>query len=192
MLYFLVQFILCGWHYLGPVCQGVEHTLFSCDVVAAVPVEILVCMGWFPVNWCAEGASCSMVTSVSRKGSEPCCVGSTVNWMLGSWLLMCLRRSWLCSAWLMTKVSSTNLSHTEGGGGGAKGFDFKLFHEDVGYEGADGGSHGCILDLFIILTLEEEVSVGEAELQQGSYLWDGHVSSLWESSVLLESLFNYL
>ena len=30
-----------------------------------------------------------MVMRVSRKGSEPCCVGSTVNWMCGSWLLMC-------------------------------------------------------------------------------------------------------
>ena len=50
-------------------------------------------------------------------------------------------------------------------GKGIKGFDFKLFHENVCYEGADGGSHSCTLYLFIILTLEEEVGVGEAELQ---------------------------
>ena len=31
--------------------------------------------------------------------------------------------------------------------------------------GADGGTHSCTLYLFIILTLEEEVGVGEAELQ---------------------------
>ena len=48
---------------------------------------------------------------------------------------------------------------------GNKGLDFKLFHEDVCYERADGGSHRCTLYLFIILTLEEEVGVGEAELQ---------------------------
>ena len=48
-------------------------------------------------------------------GSEFCCVGSTVNWICGSWLLMCCSRSWLCSALLITKVSSTNLSHREGG-----------------------------------------------------------------------------
>ena len=48
---------------------------------------------------------------------------------------------------------------------GGKGLYFKLFHKDVCYEGADGGSHSCTLDLFIILTLEEEVGVGEAELQ---------------------------
>ena len=52
-----------------------------------------------------------------------------------------------------------------GVGEGLEGFDFKLFHEDVGYERAEGGSHSCTLDLFIILTLKEEVGVGEAELQ---------------------------
>ena len=56
-----------------------------------------------------------MVTRVSRKGIDPHCVGCTVNWMWGSWLLMCWSRSWLCSALLMTNVSSTNLSHREGG-----------------------------------------------------------------------------
>ena len=34
-----------------------------------------------------------MVTRVSRKGSESCCVGSTVNWICGSWLLMCCNKS---------------------------------------------------------------------------------------------------
>ena len=50
-------------------------------------------------------------------------------------------------------------------GCGTKDFYFKLFHEDVGYEGADGRPHSCTLDLFIIITLEEEVSVGKVELQ---------------------------
>ena len=56
--------------------------------------------------------------------------------------------------------------HGRGVGAGLKDFDFKLFHEDVGYEGADGGSHSCTLCLLIILTLEEEVGLGEAELQE--------------------------
>ena len=43
-----------------------------------------------------------------------------------------------------------------------------------------------------MLTLEEEVTVGEAELQQGGDLWDGHVGSLWKCGVLLQSLFDYL
>ena len=65
---------------------------------------------------------------------------------------------------LITKVSSTNLSQRDGVGACAKGINLKLFHENFGYEGADGGPHSCTLDLFIILTLEEEVSVGEAEV----------------------------
>ena len=47
------------------------------------------------------------------------------------------------------------------------------------------GSHSCTLYLPIILTLEEEVGMGKAELQQGSDLWDGHGSPLWEGVVLL-------
>ena len=35
---FFVQAVLCGGNCLCPVCQGVENTLFSCDVVVAVPV----------------------------------------------------------------------------------------------------------------------------------------------------------
>ena len=113
-----------------------------------------------------------MVTRVSKKGSDPCCVGSTVNWMWGSWLLMCWSRPWLCSALLMTKVSSTNLSHREGVGEGLEGFDFKLFHEDVSYEGADGGSHSCTLYLFIILTLEEELGCGVRQNSSREMIWE--------------------
>ena len=92
----------------------------------------------------------------------------------------------------MTKVSCTNLSHKEGGWGRTGGFDFKLFHEDVGYEGADGGSHSCTLYLFIILTLEEEEGVGKTELQQGDDLGNGHGGSLWKGRVLLKPVFDNL
>ena len=79
----------------------------------------------------------------------------------------------------MTKVSSRNLNQREEGWGeGGEGFDFKLFHKDVSYEGADGGTHSCTLDLFIILTLEEEVGVGQAKLRQGGDLLDGQAGSL--------------
>ena len=50
-------------------------------------------------------------------------------------------------------------------GDGTKGFYLKPFHKDVCYVGADGVPHSCTWDLLIILTLEEEVNVGEAELQ---------------------------
>ena len=92
----------------------------------------------------------------------------------------------------MTNVSSTNLSNREGVGTGLDGFDLKLFHDDVGYEGADGGSHSCTLYLFIILTLEEEVGVGKAELQWGDDLGDGHGGPFWECGVLLQPVFDNL
>ena len=116
-----------------------------------------------------------MVTSVSRKGIEPCCVGSTVNWMWGSWLFMCWSRSWLCSALLMTNVLSTNLSQREGGLGKVwrtltSNSSMKMLA--MRWLMGDPIAAPCIV--FIILTLEEEVSVGEAELQQGDDLGSGH------------------
>ena len=59
----------------------------------------------------------------------------------------------------MTKVSSTYLSHKQGAWGRTKGLDFELFHKQVDNEGANGGTHGSTMDLFIILTLEEEICV---------------------------------
>ena len=50
-------------------------------------------------------------------------------------------------------------------GAGSKGFDLKLFHEQVSYEGTDGGTHDSSMDLFIKLTLEEELCVFKAKLQ---------------------------
>ena len=75
---------------------------------------------------------------------------------------------------------------------GGEGLYFKLFHKGVGYEGADGGTHSCILYLFIILTLEEEVGMGKAELQQGGDLGYGHAGFLWQCVVLLKPVFDNL
>ena len=60
-------------------------------------------------------------------------------------------------------MSSTNLSQRWGVWGAAKGFDLKHFHKQVGNR-ADGGTHGSTLELFIVLTLEEEVCFFKAEL----------------------------
>ena len=49
--------------------------------------------------------------------------------------------------------------------GTAKSLDFKLFHKQVGNEGADGRTHDSTMDLFIIPTLEEEECVFETEFQ---------------------------
>ena len=54
-----------------------------------------MCVGFLYTEVLKVLSGC-MVTSVSKKGNDPCCVGSTVNWMCGSWLLMCCSRSWLC------------------------------------------------------------------------------------------------
>ena len=83
----------------------------------------------------------------------------------------------------MTKVSSTNLSHKWGVEAVLRALTSN-FHEQVGNEGADGGTHGCTTDLFIILTLEEVVSMFKAELQQLNDLCDGHVGPLWKCGVL--------
>ena len=62
-------------------------------------------------------------------------------------------------------MSSTHLSHKLGLWVRAKGLEFELFHKHVGNDEADGVTHGSTMDLFIILALEEEVCVFEAELQ---------------------------
>ena len=64
------------------------------------------------------------------------------------------------------------------GGGSVNGFDLKLFHEQVGNDGAYLGTLGCTMDPFIILTLEGEVCVFEAELHKGDYLGNGHAGPL--------------
>ena len=51
-------------------------------------------------------------------------------------------------------------------GGSFHGLGFKLFHEEVSYNGANGETHGCAIDLFTILALEEEVIIYQAEFQQ--------------------------
>ena len=48
------------------------------------------------------------------------------------------------------------------------------------------------MDLFIVLTFEEEVGVFEAELQECDYLWNGHLGSLGEGGILGESLLYYV
>ena len=68
--------------------------------------------------------------------------------------------------------------------------NFKLFHKQVGNCEANGGTHGRTMDLFIILTLQEELCVFEAKLQQGDYLRDGNASPLGEW-VLLKFIFDY-
>ena len=111
------------------------------------------------------------VTLMSRNGRDPSSFGSSmVNCMCGSCALMWWS-CWLCSTFWMTKVSSTNLRHRQEVWGSSKGLDLKLFHEQIGNEGADGGTHGCTMNLFIILTLEEEVSVLRQKSSNMTICW---------------------
>ena len=71
----------------------------------------------------------------------------------------------------MTKYYKQTLAIDGGLWGSAKGLDLKLFHEQVGDEGADGGTHGCTMNLFIILTLEEEVSVFKQNSSNMTICW---------------------
>ena len=74
--------------------------------------------------------------------------------------------------------------------GRAKGLDLELFHEQVANEGANGGIHGSTMDLFIILTLEEEISVLRQNSRGVTICLCRHVGPLLEEWVLLEFLFN--
>ena len=60
----------------------------------------------------------SGITMVSNKGMAPSSLlFSTVNWIAGSTLLMCCRKSCLLTSFWMTKVSSTYLCQSLGGAG---------------------------------------------------------------------------
>ena len=37
------------------MCQGIEDTLFGCDVVIVVPMEVLVCVGGYSIHCGAKG-----------------------------------------------------------------------------------------------------------------------------------------
>ena len=121
--------VATGW---GPMLETGNVVVLSLCVGVPCPVcpvlkTLCLAVMWWLLSQCRYWSvwtgflytvvlnvlSGSMVTRVSKNGSEPC-VGSTVNCMCGSWLLVWWSRSWLCSALLMTKVSSTNLSHREG------------------------------------------------------------------------------
>ena len=56
----------------------------------------------------------------------------------------------------------------------ADGFGFKLLHEQISNKRDNGGAHGCTMDLFKVHTLEEEVGIFEAKLQQSNDLYYRH------------------
>ena len=53
---------------------------------------------------------------------------------------------------------------------------FSNFHIQVSYSGADGETHGCTIDLFMMLTLKEKKGILKTEFQQC-----GDVLETWRS-----------
>ena len=39
---------------LGSVCKGVDYTILGGQVVVAIPLKILVSVGWFSIYLCCE------------------------------------------------------------------------------------------------------------------------------------------
>ena len=111
-------------------------------------------------------------TSKSKRGMELLSLGfSVVKWIWGSMELIMLEKLLAVFSLLDDKgVIHIFKAKPEWIGGRDDCFGFELFHEQVGNKRADGKTHGCAMDLFKILTLEEETGILEAKLQQSNYL----------------------
>ena len=141
--------VIVGWWILPlpyvPMCC--KHCVLLQWNGCCPSVDIGLCVWAFCRLW-NEGVLGPGVTLVSRNGRDPSWFGSSmVNCMCGSCVLMWWRSCWLCYAF----------HHRWGMWSSVQGLDLKLLHKEVGNEGADGGTHGCTLKMFVILTLEEEV-----------------------------------
>ena len=60
------------------------------------------------------------------------------------------------------------------------GLDLKLFHEKVGDEETNRRTHASTMDMFIIVTLEEEVHVNETNSKRLT-IWGMDMMVLWDS-----------
>ena len=97
------------------MCEGVNHTVFTSQIVMAVPLKISVWVGFLYTLVVRVPSSCG-VTSLSRNGMEPSClVSSVVRFMEGSTELMCCRNSSFCNCCSITKMSPTYLFYNLGG-----------------------------------------------------------------------------
>ena len=77
---FLVQQL---WYFTNSscfMCKGVENTILRRNIVVTVPVEALVCVARFPVDFSFYCVVWSRCNKSVLKGLESICVGSiTVN-----------------------------------------------------------------------------------------------------------------
>ena len=74
-----------------------------------------------------------------------------------------------------------------------KDFGLNSSMNRLAMRGLMGGTHGCTMNLFIILTLEEEVAVFEEELQKGDNLGYEHLGPFGsEGSCVMNFLYEVL
>ena len=131
---------------------------------------------------------------MSRKGMDPSCLcSSVVNCMAESTEFMCCRNSSLLSCFKMTNVSSTNLfCHLGKFTAVIRALSSKNLHIQIGHYRAHSRPHSCPLVLLIILTLEQEIGVAQAKLQQVQDVLNGCGCSLVELCILFQLLLSNL
>ena len=139
--------------------KGVNDTEFGRQVVVTVPYKYMsVCVGFLYTVVLRDPYGCGMAI-VSRNGMDPSGLASSdVNWMCGSKLLMCYKKLFFsCRIQDHTSAIHIPLPHLWRALGSVDGIYFKVLHEEVGHNGADGRPHGCSLNLFIEPALKLEI-----------------------------------
>ena len=132
------------------------------------------------------------VTLVSKNGIEASAAGfSTVNCMLGSCVLMCCSKCWLCSAYWMTRVSSINLTYRCGGCGA----DWRAL-QTLPWRGWLWGSWWW--NPWLYHEPVHNIYPGRGSMcfwGRTPVAWQlryGHLDPLWQCGVQWESLFDYI
>ena len=156
------------WNMTLCTCDAIGTSVGSCGA-SGIENDVnlfLRSRNWNEVQFGHVMPFASGLTVVSKKGMDPSSLlSSTVNLMAGSTLLMCWRKPCLLTSLWMTKVSSTNLCQNLGGLGQYLELFVLSLHVEVGHNGANWGTHGSTLNLFIELVLERKVGVLETKLQ---------------------------
>ena len=116
MVFFPFKKLGIGADSLGSVCQGVNDTIFSSQVLVTAHCKyISVCVGFLCTVVMRDLSGCG-ITNVSKKGKDPSSLDvSEVNWMCGCRLLRCSRNScdFLCPQRCHHHIFSTFLEDAQ-------------------------------------------------------------------------------
>ena len=92
MVYFLFQQLGTGADSLCSVCQGVNYTEFSSQVVVTVQLQVQICMYGFLYMVVGGDLSGCGIANVSKNGMKLSSLEvSAVNWICESKLIRCSR-----------------------------------------------------------------------------------------------------